>query len=354
MSVEMEPIRVVVGCDTDPDRADYGGLRFDEGCRPQVWRGVDCIPGIRDRLDRIRDDRDRPVAVTWLLRCDEQIARTEGGLAALVESRAELWRACEDAGDEIGWHPHFWRLGPSGGRWFHEVEDRGFQLNMLREAHQAFEAAWGRPPRSTRMGWYYHNNESLAELARLGVRIDFSARPYQSFAGRRDDRGAVFAGYFDWSTTGTLPYRPSRRDYRVPASERDDALDIIELPLGLLRSGWVGILSELRRAARDHSLERVLAIARGGGAPSTATIQACGPPILFKAMVRSILDRGESWVVTYFHPDELLPRKGDFVNDRLHRPDHFLKNMKALLEAGRRSGRPVHFLTASEASEVLS
>jgi hypothetical protein len=347
------PLRVVIGCDTDPDRADFGGIPFDKGDERQIWRGVECIPAFRERLDEVVDSRGRPLAVTWLLRCDEQIKRTEGSAAFLMESYQSTWRRCEASGDEIGWHPHFWRLAADSCTWFHETRDADFQRDILREGFEVFRIARGVPPRSVRMGWDFHTNDTMNEISRLGVSIDFSALPRQRFGGSYDDRGASFAGAFDWSHTGTAPYHPSRDNYQLPG-DGDCALPIIELPLGLLRSRFVGFLGEARRALRDRSLTRAARALLPGGAVSHTTVKACAPPILFRAMVADILSRHEDWLATYFHPDELLPTKGQIVNSLIHRADYFLKNARNLVCQVERSGRHVEFVTAAEAADILS
>jgi hypothetical protein len=346
------PLGVVVGCDTDPDRLDFGGIAFNAGARPQVWEGVGCISTLRDRLDRITDLDGRPVAVSWFLRCDEQMRVTEGSYAHPISAFGALWKRCLSSGDEIGWHPHLWRLSGDGLTWFHEVEDVQFQVDMLQRAHDAFEQAWGKAPTSVRMGWDFHNNHTIAQLAALGIRIDLSALPYQRFAGARNDRGASFAGYFDWSTTGTLPYRPSKVDYRRPGVG-EDALDIFELPQGLLRSRLAGVLSEGRGALRERSPARLVRSIRSGSAVANLTVKACSPPFLFRAMVRDILRRNEDWVVTHFHPDELLPDKRQFVNNLIHRASYLEQNMRTILLEADRAGRAVKFLTASAAGASL-
>lgn len=351
-SVRDRPLMVVFGCDTDPDRPDFGGIPFDGGARPQTWNGVACIRALRDRFDGILDDDGRPVAVTWFLRCDEQMRLSEGSYAYPVSAFADLWRRCLRSGDEIGWHPHLWRLAPDGRTWFHEVEDEDFQVRMLADAHAAFVAALG-PPASVRMGWDYHNNATMALLSEIGVRIDLSALPHQRFAGAHDDRGASFAGFFDWSPTATLPYHPARSDYRRPGRD-EDRLDILELPQSLLRSALAGLLAEARGSLRDRSLRRFLAALKTRSAAGNLTVKTCAPPLLFRAMVRDVLRRGEDWLVSYFHPDELLPRKGNLVNEWLHRAAYFDANVRSTLAEAHRAGRPVHFVTAAEAARKLA
>lgn len=346
------PLHVVVGCDTDPDRLDFGGIPFNAGASRQVWNGVACIAALREALDRIVDSEGRPAAITWFLRCDEQMRVTEGSYGYEIDAFRDLWARCRASGDEIGWHPHLWRLADDGRTWFHEVADLDFQSEMLHEAHAAFCDVWGGPPVSVRMGWDYHNNRTMADLASLGIRIDLSALPYQRFAGARNDRGASFAGYFDWSTTETRPYRPSRSDYRRSGVGQDE-LDILELPQGLLRSRLAGLLSEGRGALRERSLGRLIRSLRPQGAVANLTVKACSPTFLFRAMVRDVLRRDEDWVVTYFHPDELLPDKGQLVNNLIHRARYLERNIRSTLSEAARVGRAVRFLTAAEAVEVL-
>jgi hypothetical protein len=204
------------------------------------------------------------------------------------------------------------------------------------------------------MGWDFHNSLTMTEISNLGVAIDLSALPFQAYPGAFHDRGASFAGFFDWSTTSTAPYHPSRTDYRLPPKTSDDALAIVELPQGLLRSRLVGLLSEVRGSVRERSLTRLArAFAPRRGYAANTTIKACSPPPLFRAMIRDILRRQEDWIVTYFHPDELLPRKGRLLNDLIHKPEYFRQNVYSILKLAKTHGRGVEFLTAAEAADAL-
>ena len=347
-----KPLFVVIGCDTDPDRPDFGGIPFNAGPRKQVWKGLNYIWELRDRLDKITDSRSRSVAITWLLRCDEQIRVTEGYHAQLLKDHAALWQRCERSGDEIAWHPHVWRLRKDGKTWFQEINDHQFHRKVLTEGFNEFAAARGTSPKSVRMGWDYHNNTTMATLSDLGIRIDFSALPYQTHLGTKNDRGAGFVGYYEWSRTRTVPYFPSRQDYQM-RGQGVDQLDIIELPVGLLQSKFVGFLSEARGALRDGSILRLLRSLIPGRTIANTSIKACAPTFLFRAMITDILRRGEEWVVTYFHADELIPNKGHFINNWAHRSDYFIRNMQILLKLTNGTGRDVQFITASEASVLL-
>lgn len=343
-----KPLRVVIGCDVDPDRPDFGGTPYNAGNTRQVWQGVECIPALRERLDKITDANGRPVAVTWLLRCDEQINVTEGTAAYLLRTYATVWERCLRSGDEIGWHPHFWRLHQDGVTWFQDIRDATFQKTILTDGFHAFAESWGKPPVSVRMGWDYQNTAAMTALADLGIRIDFSALPYQQCAGSQNDRGASFAGYYDWARTGTAPYFPSAADYQQPGE-----LPLVELPNSVLHSKLIGFLAEARIAVRERSLRRLCRALSPGQAVATRSLQVCLPPPLFQPMVQELLARQEDWLVTYFHPDQLLPDKGQWLNNHIHRRAHFIRNMQTLLTRATQAGRPVEFLTAAEAAEKL-
>ena len=202
------------------------------------------------------------------------------------------------------------------------------------------------------MGWVYQNNTTMIELADLGVLIDFSALPYQKHAGAKGDRGAGFVGYFDWEATGTAPYFPSKKDFRVPG-ERDDKLRIVELPMGILQSKLVGFLLEIRRAIRARSFSRFAKTLSSGGNVAKVSFPITFSTRFFRVMVEDILSREEDWLVTFFHADELLPDKKHVMNNLLYRADYFINNMQILLQQAAKAGRKVEFLTAAEAAEIL-
>lgn len=343
--MDTNPLYVVIGCDVDPDRPGYGGTLYNAGRKKQVWNGIQCIPTLKNALDPVKDSNGRNVAITWLLRCDEQMNITEGSHSYLLNAFTELWKQCENSGDEIGWHPHFWRLDNNQTTWVQEIHDIEFQRSVLREGFEAFTEAWNKPPKSVRMGWDYHNNETLCMLSELGVHIDFSALPYQ----RNEDS----LGYYDWSRTATHPYFPSANDFQQQGT-KEDALSIVELPVGILQSKWVDAVFQLWMAVKRKSVARLWRLVRNNNLPSNPrTMTICAPPFLFNAMTRDILRRKEDWFVTYFHPDELLPDKGAFLNNMGYRLENFVKNIRYLCAQAERNNRKVIFMTSFEAAQIL-
>ena len=201
-------VHVVISCDVDPDRE-----RFLDGVPPAAagkltWRGVDeGIPALKESLRGLTDHEGREPVFTWFLRVDDQVRQVEGSYAWFAGSRARLLEALTATGDELGWHPHFWRQEAPGGQWFQEIEDQPWQLDMLRGAHADYVKALGFAPRSVRMGWSYHTNETIAQLDALGIAVDLSGLPgYRTF----DPKKTRSENLFDWYTTPQAPYRPSR------------------------------------------------------------------------------------------------------------------------------------------------
>src|SRR5258708_28541573 len=98
-----------------------------------------------------------------------------GAYEWFLQAHAPLLRSLQESGDELAWHPHFWRRADQNGTWVQESADVDWQVDMLRRAHAALVAAFPGPLRSVRMGWGYHNDRTVQALADLGITVDLSA-----------------------------------------------------------------------------------------------------------------------------------------------------------------------------------
>src|SRR5437773_2829351 len=116
------------------------------------------IPTVKDLLHGLTDSTGREPTFTWLLRADEQVRDLQGEYGWVVRAHSALLRSLQQSGDELGWHPHFWRRDSSKGRWFQELEDLDWQVEMLRQAHRDLTTAspgrgrtgpWGGPITTT-------------------------------------------------------------------------------------------------------------------------------------------------------------------------------------------------------------
>src|SRR5258708_32425773 len=80
-----------------------------------------------------------------------------GAYEWFLQAHAPLLRSLQQSGDELAWHPHFWRRADQNGTWVQEIADVDWQVAMLRRAHAAPLAAFPGPPRHVRTGGGYHH-----------------------------------------------------------------------------------------------------------------------------------------------------------------------------------------------------
>ncbi len=158
---------------------------------------------------------------TWFVRIDAGMAEIHGRPDWAFERHAGALDWLRAAGHEIAWHHHAYRRGRAR-RWLPEVRpDR-----VVEQLRAASDVAHANGLRSTRMGWGFQANETVAVLPALGWPVDSSAIPRPRYSW------SVGA---DWVPTPQHPYRPSRADYRVPGTPSHDLLEIpiTTVPLGV-------------------------------------------------------------------------------------------------------------------------
>ena len=335
---------IVIGCDTDPDRESLlGPLPADR----LAWRGVtEGIPALKESVRGLRDDAGREPVFTWLLRADAQVKELCGDYAWVVDAHGPLLQQLERGGDELGWHPHFWRRDIVTGGWAQETDDVTWQVQMLREAHAALASVLPRGVRSVRMGWNYHNDATFAALDQLGIAVDFSALP-----GMRTIHGALPAhreNLFDWHSTPRAPFRPARADHRIAPGAGQPAFKTLEVPSFVSVSRTWALAAGLQLGRKTGRLAPVLDAIRR----PTYWINLTARPRLFSPLAdtlrRAAAAAGDTPTVfsTYFHPDELLPNRSP-----LYDLDNVRTNLESLLRACNDAGAAVQFLQARELAD---
>ena len=341
------PVRtvyVVISCDTDPDRE---GFLDGVPAGRLTWRGMaEGIPAVKNLVRGLSDSAGREPAFTWLLRADEQIRRLEGDYAWFARTHQSLLQWLEESGDELGWHPHFWRRDAENGAWFQEIEDVDWQVDMLHQAHRALVTALPRPPRSVRMGWTYHNNRTCHALEQLGIAVDFSALPgFRTLTARPPARGE---NLFDWLATPRTPYRPSRADYRRPARDGESSCRLLEVPTFVSTSVVWSLVGGLQMARKTGQAAQLWYAVRR---PSYC-INVTARPALFAPLVAQLRkalrgpprpppDADPLVFETHFHPDELVPNRS-----RLYNLESVRANLEAVLRACAEARTPVEFVRA--------
>ena len=170
-------IIVILCVDADPDRPEYGGMRYD--CRDKLtWRKL------AELFDKIAALRESVLArfgvklrVTWFIRADSQIREVYGDAGWSIKEFGDMWRDLSRTGNELAWHPHAWRWSDTAKCWYNEIVDTEYILESFDVGFRAFQEGLGRSPGSCRVGVSFHQNVTMAKLDSLGVKVDLSANP---------------------------------------------------------------------------------------------------------------------------------------------------------------------------------
>lgn len=343
------PVRtvyVVIGCDVDPDRA---GLLDGVPSGALTWRGAtEGLPAVKQLVQGLTDSLGRGPVFTWFLRADDQVRQLCGEYAWFVRAHAPLLQSLQTSGDELAWHPHFWRRADQNGTWVQEIADGDWQVNMLRRAHGGLVAALPSALHSVRMGWGYHNDRTVQALADLGIAVDLSAVPgFRTLTGARSARRE---NLFDWSTTPRAPYRPSRADYRRPPRGQEQPSRLLEVPGFVSTSPVWGLVSGVQLARKTGDVGQVWQAVRR----PTYAINVSGRPPLFAPLVaqlRKALRRQENgpvFFVTHSHADEFVPNRSP-----LYALESVRANIAALLRACGEAGAPVEFVPAQRLADLV-
>lgn len=345
----MIPLMLLVGCDCDPDRPRYGGVRYDVHHGQQRWRGIsEGITALREVLGKIGKTSGIQPKIIFCIRSDLQMKEWYGSAGWMLEEYRSLWRELEDEGHEIAWHPHLWRWSERSRCWYQEVEDAEWIVQCLETGHADFAAKWGKKPFTCHMGWTFHNNISMHAISRLGLRMDFSASPEVFFPGGPGAAGTVFDNRIDWRGTPQSWYRPSQTDYRRPPEKGEAALDIIEFPKFSSGARRLRILKHISSGRKRKSKSQA-----GKGVFLQVTLL----PFLYKQIIEEQMncERSGPFFASFFHPDELLKGKALSPQSILYSGANLEKNLGSIIEKNRKQGkRNVHFVTGPEAVDFVT
>jgi len=299
------------------------------------------IPAVKNAVRGLTDTSGREPVFTWFLRADEQIRQLQGGYGWFARSQSVLLRSLEQSGDELAWHPHFWRRDTERGPWFQEVEDVAWQVDMLHSAHRDLATSLPGAPKSVRMGWSYHNNDTCAALEALGIEVDLSAIPgLRTFSGRPPARSE---NLFDWHSTPRAPYRPSRADYRRPVRGQETPHRWLEVPSFVSTSRLWALVGGVQLARKTGDLTQLWYAVRR----PTYCINVTARPAYFAPLVAQLRQmlrrpgRGPLVFETHFHPDELVPNRSP-----LYDLGSVRTNLEALVRACREAHTPLEFVPA--------
>jgi len=326
----MTHISVIICIDVDPDGANVLGEKcYDNQLR---WDGLEKkVPRVIDIMDTVKDSEGNPAKFSWFLRCDEQINKIYGEFGWIFKKYDYIWNLLNDRGDELSWHPHFWRWSEDRRGWDQEIEDIDWMLKCLDDGFHSFYK-WSRKIPSVRMGWAYHNNQTMIKLNELGIRTDLSAIPGCKSEGKYISK--TFCDCQDWGITSGAPYFPSREDYRIAGEDR---LKILEIPMTVSRDPLVYALYGMAINNRFMSI------------PGKFPISLFKDPKKFfeiiKGQVRKIKHNiRRKHIGIYFHPTDLFSKNAYKL---------FKTNLSSLPDIMTKEKVTFSFNTANEASSRI-
>jgi hypothetical protein len=284
--------------------------------------------------------------ITWLIRADEQVRALEGHYGWFARTHEPLLRSLRSSGDELGWHPHFWRRDHGTTSWYQEIEDIDWQVEMLHQAYRDLVTCLPGPPTSARMGWAYLNNRACRTLEDLGITVEFSAIPgYRTLTARASVRSE---NLFDWYRSPRSPFRPSHADYRRPAEGPETPSRLLEAPSFVSTSLLWALLGGVQLARKTGDPGQLWQAVRR----PTYCINVTARPHLFAplaAELRTWLRRPDGTgreqplvFVTQFHADELVPNRS-----RLYGIGSVRANLEAVVRVCHEAQAPLEFVPAS-------
>jgi len=337
---------IVIGCDTDPDRPGY----IDNISLEKLsWRGLsEGIPETKETVKNVKDADDRSPVFTWLIRADEQIKSIYGDYSWVLAEYKQFLTDLEASGDEIGWHPHFYRFNDDHEIWYQELDNIDWQCEMLESAFGSFNQVFPGRPLSVRMGWVYHNNETMKKLDELGIKIDFSAVPGMRTISKKTMKFPY--NIYDWFITPKGFYHPSASDYRRAAKKGENELSILEAPNFTSNSFIWGVIAGLQMARKmKDPVQMIQAIRK-----PTFWVNLTGNPRLFAPIIKTLegkLERSEKkpiFFIAYFHPDELIENKST-----IYSRDNLRQNLIKIYDTCQKLEVPFEFIRAESIPDII-
>ncbi|MCZ7355872.1 MAG: hypothetical protein O8C66_08875 [Candidatus Methanoperedens sp.] len=306
---------VTIGCDTDPLIEVNQRAIFN---KESAWDDViQSVIRLKEEIKTFEDEQKKPPKIIWYLRSDHQINIIWGDWCYPVREYVSLWNEFEKSGDEIGWHPHLWKLNEIKNIWYQEIKDKNWISHCLEKGYKEISKIFR--VKSTRMGWDFHNNYTMNILNSLGILNDLSAIPGIKNNGTIDN-------IYDWKNTSRYPYFPSKHDYKIEDSDPSNNHKIVEIPITTYPIPFY-----LRVLTRKGIIAANIA----------------KHPLFFKNAIKIVVNRNEeeAFLSTYFHPSDIKDEKGLFSLN------NFKRNLNNIVEIARKKKLEVLFITPQELGE---
>lgn len=309
----IEKLFVIVNCDTDPIIVPKQKTVEKE----TAWeKTVENVIKLKEEIKNFEDEYGNNLKITWHLRSDHQIYNIWGNWCYPVREYASLWNEFEKSGDEIGWHPHLWRLDKTKNIWYQEIDDNNWISNCLKNGYHEISKIFR--IKSVRMGWGFHNNYTMNILHSLGIRYDLSAAPDIK------NKGSI-RNIYDWEGTTKYPYFPSKHNYKIEDKNLSENLEIMEIPITTYPIPFY-----LRALTRKKNM--VANIAKH--------------PLFFRNAIKTAIKNGKERdrcvLNVYFHPSD-IEKKGFLFS-----LNNYKRNLLNIYEVSKSKKIEILFITPAE------
>ncbi len=276
-----------------------------------VYEGCKVISGpIREAF------KAEKIPFTFFVRADNQVKFMFDRVSYLFDRYRPFWLEAKQRGDEIGWHPHLYRL--RGSVWMPQTDGPGVERQLkscyVELPMDVFNIT------SARIGEGMMTNYSINTLDKLGIKADCTALP-----GRvRNDADRKF----NWSKAPAVPYHPSRFDYSSVGLPGGN-LNLLEIPFTMV---------ETKASYDTEPIRRYLDL--------TFSPSFLGPGL------RDAIRRSP-FTVAVIHPSFIQGAAGDneFISPG---PETVKQNIVNLIAAAQVIRREVEFVTIRQIRELAS
>jgi hypothetical protein len=203
----------------------------------------------------------------WYFRTDPQIGQVCGRADAAMMSYPGRIDALHSAGDYFGVHAHPMRWSDRHDRWVHDVADAQWLRDCTDYSLDAFQQWNCSPATLFRSGAAYMSNDIVDVLDQRGVIAEMSLEPVAGWwtdskvVRTEIDDSPIVGTFTDLSSAPRVPYRPSRKDFRVVGSSEARNLVLVPHttgPLWLPKVGWLPKVKRMIRRMVKPRLPQVL------------------------------------------------------------------------------------------------
>lgn len=221
--MKKNPLLIIITFDTDYDFYYTPKKKYSQTSMKEEmlsWSSLeDGIPIINENLRHFEDSEGREINFTWFLLSDKRQKEKFNDYTHIYKKYTNFWKDLTSRGDELGLHIHL--IEKQKDLWVQSINDDD-NIKTLEEIIKEWRKLIIID--SIRMGYCYNSNRIMKLLEEYNFKIDSSALPKRKMEERQ---------YFDWLESPMFPFHPSKANYKVPA---EDHYNILEVPFTIFQS----------------------------------------------------------------------------------------------------------------------